>query len=133
MVLYGLGFIVIFLVLLLLYYHAYRKRSALELTELETFDAKTGIMFHFLSILVGLFSISLAVFGGQGMLSFSGMSYALLGPVHGTAGCIYGKRRQQLEASLKRGNGFASREFRVEDPPEVRMLNRPKIGFGLRL
>ena len=55
---YAVGFIAIFVLLALLYRHAYAKRAELALSELEIFDAKANIGHHLLSAAVGVFSIS---------------------------------------------------------------------------
>ena len=55
---YALGFMAVFIVFALLYHHAYRCRAALELSELEVFDTRSGIAHHLVSTTVGLISLT---------------------------------------------------------------------------
>jgi hypothetical protein len=43
MIIYGIGFIAVFLLLASLYYHAYRRRREIALNELEIFDTRVSI------------------------------------------------------------------------------------------
>ncbi len=99
MVVYGIGFVIIFLVLILLYHHAFRKRAALQLSALEIHDAATGMKRHLLSACVGLLSITIVLAGGNPAIA--GMSYGLLGPVHAAGGYRWGKRRVELEKQIQ--------------------------------
>ncbi len=97
MIIFGAGYIAIFGVFVLLYWHAYRKRSELDLNELEVFDTRVDIQESFLNVGIGSLSVAVAALGG-GRYSFpAGMVYmlnAVLSPVHGM---MMGKRRRKLE------------------------------------
>jgi len=99
MQIYGLGFIAVFVVLALLYLHAYRRRGELELTPLEAFDTRESIQAALLNAAVGLLSIAISVFrlGGPWSGPIAGWSYALLGPVNAVHGAVMGRRRRALE------------------------------------
>jgi tellurite resistance protein TehA-like permease len=99
MIIFGIGFTAVFLIFALLYFHAYRKRSALELNELEIYDTRTQIQDNALNVGVGLLSIALA-FGGRQFVVFSMMVYWLIGPVQTVHGIIMGRRRRRLEKRL---------------------------------
>ena len=58
---YGAGFAAVFAIFALLYLHAYRRRSALELNELESHDTVSSFQENALMALVGLFSLALAL------------------------------------------------------------------------
>src|SRR5918997_1050350 len=58
---YGAGFAAVFIILALLYWHAYRKRAALELSELETADTRSYVQENALMAGVGLLSVGLAL------------------------------------------------------------------------
>src|SRR5687768_653200 len=60
---YGLGFAAVFSIFALLYRHAYRKREALELSELEKFDTHTLVRENALMAAVGLLSVGFALSG----------------------------------------------------------------------
>ena len=94
---YGAGFAAVFLIFALLYWHAYRRRAALGLNELETFDTRTSLQENALMTLVGLLSVALAVFGGAHYVFFSGMTYWLIAPLLFAHGTLRGTRRRKIE------------------------------------
>jgi hypothetical protein len=104
MIIFGAGYIAVFSVFVLLYWHAYRQRGALELNELEVFDTRSDIQESALNVAVGTLSVVIAALG-RGRYSFvAGMVYmlnAIVLPVHGT---LMGKRRRKLEAQFDRGS-----------------------------
>jgi uncharacterized membrane protein len=96
MIIYGIGFTAVFLVFALLYYHAYRKRAALELNETEAFETLSSVRHNALSVAVGVLSIGIALFGGAAHAAMSGYAYFLLGPVLTANGMIGRRKRKQL-------------------------------------
>ncbi len=103
MIIYGLGSVAVFLIFALLYWHAYRRRAAMELNELEVLDTRTEIESNLLYAAVGAFSIALAALHVGGPLApmFAGFSYALLGPVLWAHGIFSKKRRRRLEQTFQ--------------------------------
>jgi uncharacterized membrane protein len=100
MIIFGAGYVAVFVVFVLLYAHAYRQRRRLELNELETFDTRGEIEQNSLNVAVGLFSICLAVYGGTRYTPLAGMSYMLLGPLLTAHGFYTGRRRRKLERRI---------------------------------
>jgi uncharacterized membrane protein len=98
MVLYGLGYIVVFVTLALMYFNVLRRQVSMRLTALETFEAKAGVQYHLGNAAVGLVSIAIVLVGGDRWSGWSGMSYGLLGVVHGVLGSLHGSRRAKLKA-----------------------------------
>src|SRR5262245_2086456 len=96
MIIYGIGFTAVFSVFCLLYYHAYRKRADLELSEPEMFDTQTSIRQSALSAVIGVASIAIAVIGGPAHAGKSGYVYMLLGPILTIHGMVSGNRRRRL-------------------------------------
>jgi hypothetical protein len=96
LIVYGGGFVAVFLTLALLYHHAWRCRDRLELDEFERFDTRTSLQHYALSALVGVLSISIAAIGGAGASFWAGMSYFLLGPAAGIHGALRGRRRRRM-------------------------------------
>lgn len=96
MVLYGVGYVAVFAIFFLLFLHAYRRREEIGLTLLEVFDTSTSLYTQLAHVGVGLFSISLALLG-PGFTFWSGVSYALLGPVMAVLGARRGRARAALE------------------------------------
>jgi uncharacterized membrane protein len=99
-VVYGAGIIAIFLVLTLLYAHAYRRRSELELTKLEAFDTRWKMIGHLVPILVGGLSICLALLLPLRWMAVPGFTYMLLGPLFAFHGWVGGRRRRKIEAKF---------------------------------
>ncbi|HET6637204.1 MAG TPA: TMEM175 family protein [Gemmatimonadota bacterium] len=96
LLIYGGGFVAMFLTLTLLYDHAWRRREPLGLDELERFDTLTSRQHYALSATVGVLSISIAAIGGEGSPFWAGMSYFLLGPAAGLHGALRGRKRARI-------------------------------------
>lgn len=102
LMIYGAGWISVFLLFIALHLHAYQKRRQLELDRLEVFDAVTSIRENAIYLGVGLFSVSLVAIGGARVAFWAGMSYGLLGPLMGVHGYLRGRARGQLVLALDR-------------------------------
>ena len=82
MIIYGIGYMAVFLVFALLYIHAYRKRELLDLNVIEVHITREFIQRKFIYIAFGVVSIWLAVIAkGPVLGALSGWIYALIGPV----------------------------------------------------
>jgi hypothetical protein len=97
MVIFDLGYLAVFGVFVLLFYHAYRKREALNLNELEQFDTRDSIIESALNCGIAVFSLMILVIGGASRASFAGIAYMLTPVVMMIHGMIMGKRRKRLE------------------------------------
>lgn len=82
MILYGVGFIAVYTVFLLLYIHAYRKRYELGLDEVEVNVTRSCLLSILLVIGVALASVLIAALGGVGYASLSGWTYLIAIPMH---------------------------------------------------
>lgn len=100
MLIFGVGYVAVFSVFVLLYLHAYRQRRALDLNELEIFDTRHDIQEALLNVCIGLLSISLVVFGGPRFAGMAGVVYLLIGVVMTVHGFLMGSRRRKLEESF---------------------------------
>ena len=76
MIIYAVGFIAIFLVLMLMFLHAYKLREQLQLNPLELIYTKHAIFSHSIMIFFGLVSILFAVFG---KVTWAGIIYSFIG------------------------------------------------------
>lgn len=106
MIIYSIGFIAIFSIFCLLYYHAYKKRGELELDELEIFFTKAGLHGHFIHIGVGIFSILIVIIFGSDSSPFAGISYALIGPAHGIYWASMKKRYEAIKEKMGSKSGI---------------------------
>ena len=97
MIIFGLGYVAVFFVFALLYLHAYRRRAALELNELELFDTHSELQSSLINVAVGALSITLAIAGGRGAGAFAGWCYMLLAPALTLHGMYRGRRRRRVE------------------------------------
>ena len=97
---YGAGFAAVFIIFTLLYWHAYRKRAALELNALETHDTRSHLQANALMALVGLASVALALTNSPVSSLLAGLIYWLIGPVQYLHGRQRFKARQRLEAQV---------------------------------
>lgn len=99
MIIYGIGASAVFLVIRMMYKHAFSKKDELQLNELETFDTKASIKSNFLMALVPLISVTLAIiFYSKPMLAgiIPGCSYFLYTPIMWINGVRHGRQRQKL-------------------------------------
>jgi len=83
MVVYGLGFTLIFVLFTLMYLHAWRRRGALALNEVERYLTRQGMVAHGMSAGVGLLSVGIAATAeGQVGHALAGWTYLLMWPLH---------------------------------------------------
>jgi uncharacterized membrane protein len=75
MIIYGLGYIAIYSIFFLLYWHALRKRHELQLTHLEIFDTRTKMYSQLILVTVGVCSVILAIVLPSREAGISGMFY----------------------------------------------------------
>jgi uncharacterized membrane protein len=97
MLIYSIAVLVLFVIFALLYRHALRQRQQLELTDLDLFDARTGVWRHLLTAAVAAVSIGLAA-AIPHRSEYAGMIYFVLGPVHAAFGFLRGSRRDRFAA-----------------------------------
>jgi Endosomal/lysosomal potassium channel TMEM175 len=100
MLIFGAGYVAVFGVFVLLYWHAYRQRATLELDELEVFDTRTDIQESSLNVGIGTLSMGVAALGGGRLAGLAGMTYMLCPVVLTIHGTIMGKRRKKLESQF---------------------------------
>jgi len=76
---YGMGWIVVFFCVALLYVHAARNAEELGLSEIETYDAVSDAMYYLCFVLGGAISVALA-YGNVGVeVGFPALAYILIG------------------------------------------------------
>lgn len=99
MVIFDLGYLAVFGVFALLYFHAYRKRDALRLNELERFDTRASILDSLLNCGIAICSLLIVFIGGPKRAGLAGMIYMLSAVILTASGMTMGKRRRRLEQS----------------------------------
>ena len=107
MVVYSLGFVVLFASFALLYWHAWRQRDVLRLDDVERMLLKSSIGHHLISITVGLASVAIAMLLPVRWSWLAGPLYFLMGPLHGFWGYRSGLRVERLRAAQATGAGIA--------------------------
>lgn len=100
MVIFNLGYLAVFGVFVLLYWHAYRKRNELELNELERFETRESIQESSLNCGIAILSLLIVLIGGPRRSGMAGMAYMLTPLVMMVNGKIMGRRRKKLEQKL---------------------------------
>jgi len=96
MIIYGLGFIAVYLVLALLNWHAFRQREQLQLSESEQVLTIGAIRVHSLSAAVGVTSIAIVLVGGPEHVALAGWIYFSVSLVHAVNGWIVGVKMRHL-------------------------------------
>ena len=99
-ILYGLGFFILMSLFALMYLHAHRRRTALELTAVEAYDARVFAGHHAVSAGVGLFAMVFALLAPTELAFLSPSSFALMGPGHFWYGKWSQRRRDAFVAQL---------------------------------
>jgi uncharacterized membrane protein len=91
-VVYGLGFLVIYTIFLLLYARALRRREHLQLSLLEVYDTRTQLYAQLTMVIVGCGAVVLALVLPLKAAELSGMWYFVIAPalwmVHGRRAVI---------------------------------------------
>lgn len=96
-IIYGIGWMAVWLVFLLLYRHALQQGERLELSPLEIFDTRASIIDCLVAASAGLISIGFAMFGAA---DIAGWVYIVLFPVMWVIARRNKLRRRALEARL---------------------------------
>jgi uncharacterized membrane protein len=97
MIVYGLGFIVVYVVFLLLYTHALRCRTRLELTAIELFDTRSKIGANIIMVSIGVISLFVALILPARQGGVAGWIYIVIGP----AMWVFYARRGRLRKKLR--------------------------------
>ena len=97
MEIYSAGFIALYVIFALLYWHAYSLREELELSPMEVYETRGVVQENVLMIGIGTLALVLAFLN---LPQFSGMSYALIGPGQTWLGSVHGKRRRLLSLGV---------------------------------
>lgn len=98
MVIYGLGFVGIFLLFFLMHLHAYRQRARLDLNDVEVYDTRTEMILHLGYIAIGIVS-TITALAFPHAPQWAGWTFFLIGPVAGTIGWRRGSGREQFALS----------------------------------
>jgi uncharacterized membrane protein len=94
---YGLGWTLVFLMIALLYRHAYKSRPQLNLDALSAYDAQTHSRHYIAFASVGVLSIILAWLGVGVRFGIPGFIYAIVGVLAAVNGSSRRKAREVLE------------------------------------
>jgi len=97
MLIFGGGYVAVFLLFALMYGHAWRRRDALRLDEVERWETRDNIRETLLHAGIGVLSAVVSLRFGAWM---SGLVYMLIAPVMTVHGFISGAGRRRLDARL---------------------------------
>jgi hypothetical protein len=100
LLIFGAGYVAVFGVFGLLYWHAYRQRAALDLNELEVFDTRVDVQESGLNVGIGTLSILVAALGGGRLSAFAGFTYMLCPIILTLHGTMMGRRRRKIEETF---------------------------------
>ncbi|HEX8817883.1 MAG TPA: TMEM175 family protein [Terriglobales bacterium] len=89
---YGIGFAAVFFLFALLYEHAYRLRSALDLNAVETLITRSSVIECAGMTVIGLLSFAIAFVNP----AWAGLIFFLIGPFYGVTGTLVGKKLRRL-------------------------------------
>lgn len=102
MIIYGIGAVCVFLVLMLMYRYALEQAEKLDLNEIEVFDTKTSIRTTSLMAIVPAISVLLALIFINSWLAgpILGCAYFLYTPIMILHGKNVDRKRKQLLQSI---------------------------------
>jgi len=92
-VIYGVGFAAVFMLLALLYLHAYRSRASLAFSPIQAYQARASFWLYFATAAIGILSAAVAF----GNASLAGFAYFLIAAPATVAGAMVGRRRRRQE------------------------------------
>ena len=98
-IIYDLGWIVVFLLFALLYWRAYRTRAQLGLTTIEAYDALTYVGHYLGFVAAGLVSLVIAISGVGLGFGMAGIAYTSIGLFAWLNGALRAPGRNALEAA----------------------------------
>jgi uncharacterized membrane protein len=107
-VIYGLGYAAVFLIFVMLYWHALRKRQELDLSRLEVFDTYTKMMESGCLGVVGILCAVTAVLVPENFAGRAGYVFFLIPVGMFIIGSQRGKARRKLEAALSATDDLSS-------------------------
>lgn len=99
MTLYALGFVAVFGMFVLLYRHALRYATQLELNDVELMVTKASLRSNQLLVGVGVFSALLTWLGPSWIAPFAGMAFGFIGPVMWWHWSRFHKRLEAVKAA----------------------------------
>ena len=80
MQIYAVGYIVIYSLFLLMYWHALKKKGSLALTPIEIFQCKTSLYKQLIMVIIGLLALTMATILSPQKSWVSGFMYPIIGP-----------------------------------------------------
>ena len=95
-VIYGAGYAAVFLTFALLYLHAWRKRDALALNEIERLRTRQGLIDHIAMVVIGMSSALLALTLPSKLVGLAGWFYFSVGVYFMVAGRVFGNGERSL-------------------------------------
>jgi uncharacterized membrane protein len=100
MVVYGLGFMTIFVLLAVMYLRGWKKRDELGLDAVQSRLTLEQAGHCAVYVSVGALSILIAVIGGPPWTSLSGIVYGLLGPAQAVYHAVMARRGRRMTAGI---------------------------------
>jgi hypothetical protein len=114
MLVYNAGFIAVFVVFVLLYGHAWRKRNDLGLDAGERFRTKEQLGANACFVVIGLVSTSVVLVGGPHTAGLAGMVYMLIAPTLTAYYYVMGRRFQALVIAPSEKNRIENQRVETE-------------------
>ncbi len=96
MLVYAIGYILIYLLFFFMYVHALTKKTLLNLTALEIFDTRTQLYKYLILMAIGIISIILTQILPVDRAGFAGFAYILIGPAFSIYFSLRTKKKNKL-------------------------------------
>ncbi|MEP7319539.1 MAG: TMEM175 family protein [Panacibacter sp.] len=96
MLVYGSGYIFIYLLFAFMYMHALRKKEVLELSGSEEYDTRTKIYSFYILVAIGVLSVIMSQLLSNEKAGLAGLIYVLIGPAFSVFYRIRTKKKKKL-------------------------------------
>ena len=100
MLIYGSGFISIYIIFILLYRYAVKCKDEIGLDDRELFVTNTKLYAYYILLFIGILSVTIAYFSDPSNAGYSGLIYMLIGPAltihYSMRGKIFRKKFQPV-------------------------------------
>ncbi len=100
LLIYGSGYVAIYLLFFLMYVHAFRKKDELQLTYHEQFDTKTKMYAYLILAFVGVVSIILSQILPGNLIGLAGFAYFMIWPAFTVFYIFRGRRKKIIQARV---------------------------------
>ncbi len=103
MMIYGIGYMLIYILFFFMYIHALRKKQELKLSPSEIFDTRSTLYANCIHIIIGLLSVIASQILPLNYAGLAGFVYILIGPSFAIFYSYRGRKKREFESMFETG------------------------------